>query len=164
MNTRPQPRRHPTLGIASGIAAPALATIVLLPLVGSSRDYVFIYLAVVAALAVVSGLVPALVAAVASFLLVDYYFVPPVHTLTIGDSTDVINLLVFVGTAALVGGLGSRRRSAQLGAEALTGQLRTANAQLERLNREQADAGCGGAAGADRAGGARARGDRPTED
>jgi K+-sensing histidine kinase KdpD len=126
--------------VAAGVAVPILATLALLPLVGSSRDYVFIYIAVVAALAVIDGLIPALVAAVASFLLVDYYFVPPVHTLTIGDSTDVINLLVFVGTAALIGGLGARRRSAQLRAEALSGALRTANAQLERLNREQADA------------------------
>ena len=134
MNRRP-------LGYAAAVAAPVLITLALVPLGGGvSRDYVFIYLAAVAILAVFNGLAPAMVAALASFLLVDYYFVPPVHTLTIADQTDLINLLVFFGTAGLVGGLGSRRRVAQLKAQALSGELRLANTQLERLNREQAEA------------------------
>jgi K+-sensing histidine kinase KdpD len=129
------------IGDASALVTPIAVTLALLPLsVGTSRDYVFIYLAVVAVLAVASGLVPALVAAGASFLLVDWFFVPPLHTLSITDQTDVVNLLVFFGTAGLVGGLGSRRRRTQLRAEALALQLRGANSDLERLNREQADA------------------------
>jgi two-component system, OmpR family, sensor histidine kinase KdpD len=130
-----------TLGLAAALAGPSLVTLALVPLGnGLSRDYVFAYLAVVSILAVISGLVPALLAAAVSFLLVDYFLVAPVHTLTIADQTDVINLVVFFGTAGLVGGLGSRRRRAQLDAEALSGELRRANAQLERLNREQAEA------------------------
>jgi len=118
------------LGYVAALAAPVLITLALVPLGGGvSRDYVFIYLAAVAILAVFSGMAPA-----------DYYFVPPVHTFTIGDQTDVINLLVFFGTAGLVGGLGSRRRAAQLKAQALSDELRLANTQLERLNREQAEA------------------------
>jgi len=129
------------LGYAGALLAPVAATAALVPLGGGvSRDYVFIYLAVVAVLAVVSGLGAATCAALVSFLLVDYFFVAPVHTLTIADQTDVINLIVFVGTALLVGGLGSRRRRAQLRAEALSVELRHANAELERLNREQAEA------------------------
>jgi K+-sensing histidine kinase KdpD len=137
--TSPPARSY--LGAAAAILAPIAVTAALVPLGGgTSRDYVFVYLAVVAILAVLSGLVPALVAAAASFLLVDYYFVPPLHTLTIADETDVVNLLVFFGTAGLVGGLGSRRRSAQLRAEALSRELRGANSDLARLNQEQADA------------------------
>jgi len=129
------------LGYLGALLAPVAATAALVPLGGGvSRDYVFIYLAVVAVLAVVSGLGAATCAALVSFLLVDYFFVVPVHTLTIADQTDVINLIVFVGTALLVGGLGSRRRRAQLRAEALSVELRHANAELERLNREQAEA------------------------
>ncbi len=129
------------LGYLGALLAPVAATAALVPLGGGvSRDYVFIYLAVVAVLAVVSGLGAATCAALVSFLLVDYFFVAPVHTLTIADQTDVINLIVFVGTALLVGGLGSRRRRAQLRAEALSVELRHANAELERLNREQAEA------------------------
>ncbi len=129
------------LGYLGALLAPVAATAALVPLGGGvSRDYVFIYLAVVAVLAVVSGLGAAMCAAVVSFLLVDYFFVVPVHTLSIADQTDVINLIVFVGTAFLVGGLGSRRRRSQLRAEALSVELRHANAELERLNREQAEA------------------------
>lgn len=132
---------HRLVGLVAAVAGPALVTLALVPLGGStSRDYVFAYLAVVAILAVITGLGPAILAAAVSFLLVDYFFVVPLHTLTIADQTDLINLVVFFGTAGLVGGLGSRRRRAQLSAEALSGELRRANAELERLNREQAQA------------------------
>ena len=129
------------LGYAGALGAPVVITIALVPLSGgASRDYIFVYLAVVAILAVVSGLGPSLVAAAAGFLLVDWFFVAPVHTLTIADRTDVVNLLVFFGAAGLVGGLGSRRRKAQLRAEALALQLQRAKSDLERLNREQSEA------------------------
>ena len=128
------------LGYGAALLAPVAATLALLPLSGSvSRDYIFIYLAIVAILAVASGILPALVAAATSFLLVDWFFVPPLHTLTITDQTDVVNLLVFFGAAGLVGGLGSRRRRAQLNAEALSAELRRANVDLARLNQEQAE-------------------------
>ena len=130
-----------SLGWIAAVAAPSLLTVALAPLGGgTSRDYVFAYLAVVAILAVVSGLGPAMLAALASFLLVDFFFVPPLHTFTFADQTDLINLVIFVGAAGLVGGLVSRRRSAQLRAERLSTELRRAFLELERLNREQADA------------------------
>ncbi|HSP64556.1 MAG TPA: ATP-binding protein, partial [Candidatus Deferrimicrobium sp.] len=50
------------------------------------------------------------------------------------------NLLVFFGAGGLIGSLGSLRRASQLRAEALTQQLRRANSDLERLNRDQAEA------------------------
>jgi two-component system sensor histidine kinase KdpD len=141
MRARAPATTRVVLGYLGALLAPVAATAALVPLGGGvSRDYVFIYLAVVAVLAVVSGLGAATCAALVSFLLVDYFFVAPIHTLTIADQTDVINLIVFVGTAFLVGGLGSRRRRAQLRAEALSVELRHANAELERLNREQAEA------------------------
>jgi K+-sensing histidine kinase KdpD len=101
---------------------------------GNPRDYVYLYLGVVAILGVASGLRASLVAAASSFLLVDYFFVPPYHTLQFAEPTDVINLCVFGGTALLVGTLGSRRRDAQLRAEALSGELRRANVELSRLS------------------------------
>jgi len=126
---------------AGALLGPVALTAVLVPVnAADARDYVFLYLAIVAVLGVTAGFWPALVAAIGSFLLVDFFFVPPVHTLTIADETDVVNLLVFVGVAAVVGGLGSRRRAAQLGAESLSVALRTANRDMEALNREQAEA------------------------
>jgi two-component system sensor histidine kinase KdpD len=137
--------RRPSLATltcaAAALGGPVALTALLLHVGGGqSRQYVFLYLGVVAALGVTQGLVPALLAAAASFLLLDYYFVQPYRTLTIASQEDVVNLIVFFTAAGVVGGLGSWRRRAQLGAEALTRELRAANRELARLGREQAEA------------------------
>ena len=126
--------------VVSG-AGPALLTAALLPVASPNRrDYIFLYLALVAVLGVLRGLGPALAAAIVSFLLVDYIFVPPVYTFTIADEQDIVNLLAFVATAGGVGLLGSQRRRALLHAETLARDLRQTNAELARLNKEQAAA------------------------
>jgi K+-sensing histidine kinase KdpD len=123
----------------TALLVPALLTLALLGLGHQQqRDYVFLYLAVVAVLGVFGGLWPTLLSAAISFLCVDYFFVPPVGTLTIADQQDIVNLLAFLATAGLVGMLASRRRRALLGAEALAAQLAAVNAELVRLNKEQA--------------------------
>jgi K+-sensing histidine kinase KdpD len=104
------------------------------------RDYVFLYLGLVAVVGVIRGLWPALLAAAMSFALVDWFFVPPVGTWTIAGEQDIVNLLAFLATAGLVGLLANRRRRAQLQAEALARQLSEVNAELVRLNKEQAQA------------------------
>ena len=137
-------RRWDAAGLASVAAAvggPAALTALLLHSGGGRpREYVYLYLGIVAALGVLQGLVPAMVAAAASFLLLDYWFVAPLHTLTIANEQDVVNLVVFSSVAGVVGGLGSRRRRAQLRAEALMRELQAANQELARLSREQAEA------------------------
>ena len=126
------------IGAGLGIAAPLALTAVLVPLqTGQSRDFAFLYMAVVALLGLFAGLAPALLAAAVSFLCVDFFFVAPIHTLTIADETDLVNLLVFFGTAGLVGGLSSRRLRAQRQAEALSRHLQQANDELSRMYREQ---------------------------
>lgn len=129
------------LGWLAAAAGPALLTLVLVE-VGAreQRDYVFLYLALVAVLGVLSGLLPAALAAALSFLLVDFFFVPPIHTFTIADEQDIVNLLAFFATAGMVGLLASQRRRALLQAEALARSLRQTNAELARLNKEQAAA------------------------
>ena len=123
------------------LLGPALVTAVLERLSGSiQRDYVFIYLGLVAGVAVVSGLWPALLCAALSFLMVDYFFVPPVGTLTIADEQDIVNLTAFLVTAVVIGLLASRERRHLIEAEALARQLRDANTQMVRLNKEQAEA------------------------
>ena len=67
-----------------------LATTVLVQLTGS------------VAVALVGGLWPAILAALWSSLLVNYFSTPPVGTLTISDSQNVLALLVFVGVSAAV--------------------------------------------------------------
>ena len=128
-------------GAAAALLGPLALTVVLVPLGAShQRDYVFLYVGLVALLGVGLGLVPALLTAATSFLLVDWFFIPPLHALTIGGEQDLVYLTVLFGAAGLVGGVGSRRRRSQLAAEALTQQLRRANQELARLNREQAEA------------------------
>ena len=123
------------------LAGPAIVTGVLVNFSNQiQRDYVFIYLGLVAVVGVFGGLWPALVCAAFSFLLVDYFFVPPVGGLTVADEQEIVNLVAFLATAGLVGWLGSRRRTAQLHAEALARQLQDANSELIRLNKEQAEA------------------------
>jgi len=46
--------------------------------------------------------VPAMLAAVAGSLLLNYYFLPPLHTLTIRETNNALALVVFVLVAALV--------------------------------------------------------------
>ncbi len=128
-------------GYAAALLAPALLTLVLVGVsFDNPRDYAFLYLSIVAVLGVAIGIGPSLLAAALSTVLVDYLFVPPKHTLSIGNGEDVVNLLVFFGAAGLVGTLGSRRRNAQLRSQALAAELQRANIDLARLNREQAEA------------------------
>src|SRR6202165_4946379 len=122
------------------VVAPAVLTAILLQRNLPQREYVFIYMAVVAVIAVLRGLWPALLAAAVSFLLVDYFFVPPMRTLTIADEQDLVNLAIFFGTAGVVGFLAGRRRQAQIRAQGLARELKNANAELVRLNRDQAAA------------------------
>lgn len=120
----------------AAVTAPALLTAGLLRIGGDRRYYVFLYLAVVAVLGVLGGLWPALVAAALSFLLLDFFFVQPLGTFTIDSEQDIVNLLAFVATAGLVGLLTARRRSALVRAEALTVQLRQANAEQAEAARQ----------------------------
>jgi len=107
---------------------------------GRQRDYVFIYLGLVAVVGVLRGFWPAISSAALSFLLVDFFFVTPVGTFTMADEQDIVDLLAFVVTASVVGLLASMRRRALLGTEALAARLREANSELVRLNRDQAAA------------------------
>jgi len=135
------PKRDTIEEIAVAIAAvvvPAALTAILTRTSSPQREYVFLYMGVVAIIALLRGLWPALLAAATSFLLVDYFFVPPVGQLTIADEQDLVNLAIFFGTGGLIGFLAGRRRDLQLRAQALAGQLRNANAELVRLNRDQA--------------------------
>ena len=83
-------------------------------------------LVVVLAIAAVGGLLVGAVAAVVASLLLNWFYVPPYGTLTIGQTENLISLLVFVAVAVVVGALvdlASRRsleaRRARLEAEAL---------------------------------------------
>jgi two-component system sensor histidine kinase KdpD len=67
------------------------------------------------AVALVGGLGPALVSAVLGGLLLNYYFVPPLHTLTIAKPENLITLLTMMVVAVLVAWVvdSAARRAAQ---------------------------------------------------
>ncbi len=65
-------------------------------------DDLLAYLVAVVAVAVIGGFWPAVFAAVIASLLVNWYFTPPVHTLTIADGKSLLALLLFVTVAVTV--------------------------------------------------------------
>ena len=60
------------------------------------------YLVLVVVVAAIGGVWPAALAAVAGFLLSNYYFAPPIHTFTIADTRDILALVMFLVTAGVV--------------------------------------------------------------
>ncbi|WP_203915661.1 sensor histidine kinase [Rugosimonospora africana] len=63
---------------------------------------ILLYLAWVVVVALVGGLYPALCAAVAGFLLLNYYFTPPIHLWTISQGENILALFVFLAVAVAV--------------------------------------------------------------
>jgi K+-sensing histidine kinase KdpD len=101
------------------LAAASLAglTAVVVPLRAdlALASVVLLYLVVVVITAVVGGLTPSLAAAVASDLVVNFFFVPPYHTLTVESRDHVITLVVYIAvaiTVSLAMDLAARQRAA----------------------------------------------------
>jgi two-component system sensor histidine kinase KdpD len=61
-----------------------------------------IYLLVIVGVAMLGGIWPGLLAALAGSLLVNYYFTPPIHKFTIGEMNNAIAIIVFVAVAVMV--------------------------------------------------------------
>jgi K+-sensing histidine kinase KdpD len=137
--TRLRTDRVLLIGIAIAVIGPPLLTVILAQLPTSeARAYVFLYLGIVASLGLLTGLVPALVAAAMSSVLGDYFFLPPVDSLSLANPSDVLYLVIFFATASAVGGVAALRRRSIIEARGLSRTLAQANAELERLYREQA--------------------------
>ncbi|MFC9731663.1 DUF4118 domain-containing protein [Streptomyces roseolus] len=114
-------------GWAVGLAGPVLLTLLLssaLPDVGLAND-VLLFLTLTVAAALLGGLRPALASAAVGSLLLNWYFTPPLHQLTIADPRNIVALVIFVGVAisvASVVDVAARRthQAARLRAEAET--------------------------------------------
>ncbi len=91
-----------------GLAVAALLLAVLAPVCAAYRpdlslaSDMLLFLLVVVICSLVGGFYPALVAAIAASLVLNYYFVPPIHTFTISDGQNVLAIVVFVIIAILV--------------------------------------------------------------
>jgi len=66
-------------------------------------DELLLYLAAVVAVTLIGGLLPAVVAAISSSLLLNWYFTPPLHTWSIGSPQNLLALVLFVVVATAIG-------------------------------------------------------------
>nr|WP_240940024.1 DUF4118 domain-containing protein [Planosporangium flavigriseum] len=93
----------------------------------SLPNNILLYLVAVVGVALVGGLYPALFAAVAGFLLLNWYFTPPIHQLTVAEGENILALGVFLLVAVAVSAvvdLAARR----------TGEAARARAEAETLS------------------------------
>ncbi|MER5929064.1 ATP-binding protein [Streptomyces sp. NPDC002054] len=91
-------------GWLTAVAGPVLLTVLLsqvLPDLGLAND-MLLYLTVTVAAALLGGLLPALGSAAIGSLLLNYYFTPPLHQLTISDPRNIVAISIFVGVAVSV--------------------------------------------------------------
>ncbi|NNN30209.1 sensor histidine kinase KdpD [Streptomyces sp. S3(2020)] len=128
-----------------GVLGPVLLTWLLTgaaPDVGLAND-MLLYLTLTVAAALLGGLVPALASAVVGSLLLNWFFTPPVHTLTIADPKNIVAIAIFVGVAVSVASVvdvAARRthQAARLRAESeilsfLAGNVLRGETSLEEL-------------------------------
>ncbi|MFC7791051.1 DUF4118 domain-containing protein [Streptomyces cinereoruber] len=107
-----------------GVAGPACLALLLTHVdadLGLAND-MLLFLALTVAAALLGGFLPALASAAAGSLLLNWFFTPPVHRLTIADPKNIVALAVFLGVAmsvASVVDLAARRthQAARLRAE-----------------------------------------------
>ena len=97
-------RRRQVAGAVLALAGLPLLT-ALLTALGTRlnfTDELLIYLVAVVAVTVVGGFWPAVFAAVAACLLLNWYFTAPLHTLTIAEPRNLLALVLFVTVAVAV--------------------------------------------------------------
>ncbi|WP_414474631.1 DUF4118 domain-containing protein [Microvirga sp. M2] len=119
-----------TVGAALGIGK------LIEPFVGA-QNVDLVFMTAVVAVAVRLGLWPSLLAVVVSALSYNFFFLPPLYTLTIGDPANVAALVFFAVVAVLVSNLAARVR-----AQAVTAQARARTTEaLYAFSRKLAGAG-----------------------
>ena len=102
------------MNYAVAILAPALAlaiSFLLRPFGPSTSAMVFVGIIVVVAR--IGGAGPALVSGAISVLLLDYYFIPPIHEFDLLQAEQGVNALVFGLVALIVGSMTARLRAAE---------------------------------------------------
>jgi len=140
------PRRRVLLGFALSAVCLPLLTWVLTNLRShlGLPSILMLFLLLVVTVSAAGGVWPALAAAIAGFLLVNWYFTPPIHTFTIAQGENLLALFVFLAVAAIVSAfvsLAARRAAdgarARAEAEALASLAGTTplSVLLDRLRR-----------------------------
>ena len=126
--------RQQLLGYAVGIAGTLALVAIFLPV----RDDIepltkgFGFLVVVVAAAGLGGIGPGVVTSILSFVVFNFFFLPPYDTFQIGQPEYVVVLFVFLGLSVLISILLGRAIERAAAAEAREAELRT----LQDLSRE----------------------------
>ncbi|MEU7036984.1 sensor histidine kinase KdpD [Streptomyces sp. NPDC046237] len=128
-----------------GVGGPALLTVLLTHVdadLGLAND-MLLFLALTVAAALLGGLLPALASAAFGSFLLNWFFTPPLHQVTIADPKNIVAIAVFFGVAVAVASvvdLAARRthQAARLRAEAetlsfLAGSVLRGETSLESL-------------------------------
>ncbi|MFD0146820.1 MULTISPECIES: ATP-binding protein [unclassified Streptomyces] len=128
-----------------GVGGPALLTVLLTHVdadLGLAND-MLLFLALTVASALLGGLLPALASAAFGSFLLNWFFTPPLHKVTIADPKNIVAIAVFFGVAVAVASvvdLAARRthQAARLRAEAetlsfLAGSVLRGESSLESL-------------------------------
>ncbi|SNY44656.1 sensor histidine kinase [Paractinoplanes atraurantiacus] len=95
-------RRRLIGGFAAAVAGVPLITLIAYGTDLALPDVVLILVGAVVAVALLGGLWPALLAALTGFLLLNFYFTAPLHSLHVNSPEGLLALLVFAGVASSV--------------------------------------------------------------
>jgi two-component system sensor histidine kinase KdpD len=103
-------------GVVAAVVGLPVVTSALVSLRGdlARESVLLVYMLAVVVVAVIGGLVPALLAAVSSFLLANYFLTPPYNTFVVRDRSAFVDLVVFLLGALVVSvavEVGARRRA-----------------------------------------------------
>lgn len=91
-------------GWLAGVVGPAILTVLLTNIdadLGLAND-MLLFLSLTVAAALLGGLLPALASAAFGSLLLNYFFAPPLHLLTISNSKNIVAIVIFVSVAVAV--------------------------------------------------------------
>jgi len=110
-------RLQPYLGSTAAVSV-ALVIGLLLRQIIAIQSISLVFLTAVLVSAVAWGLWPSLFAALASMLAYNFFFIPPLYTLTVADPDHVLTLFFFLIVAVIVSNLTARTRSQVLAARA----------------------------------------------
>ncbi|MFJ7280019.1 ATP-binding protein [Kitasatospora sp. NPDC098663] len=122
-------RRRTIAGYAAGLVVPWLLTAILSQAhesINLTTDALIFQLGVVI-VALLGGATSALLASVTASLLLNYYFIPPIHALTIGETNNIVALVVFASVALAVATIVDH-------ASRLTSRAARATAEAETLS------------------------------
>jgi two-component system sensor histidine kinase KdpD len=125
---RPPARRW--AGLVSGLILPPLLTLLLTQTRGAINltSDTLLFLALVVGISLFGGIASALVASVVASILLNYYFIPPIHEFTISQPNNVLALAVFAIVAIVVAGIVDTARKLSQRAARATAEAETLSA------------------------------------